>query len=161
MSGPACRTSSSVPPAAICVSPCISAPNPLRLGSLGVNKESFTHSCCPLARSKSPTTAGPAARVPCTRSVPLWGRTRRVATCVRSSFRESKIPAPVTGSKIISSPCRFASMRSEPSTGWMLSAAKPPSSGLSQATRPRSMSTPASVLSVETRRAPAGVICCQ
>ena len=42
-----------------------------------------------------------------------------------------------------------------------LSGGKPPSSGFSQVTWPRSMSTPASSASVEMRSAPAGVTCCQ
>jgi len=42
-----------------------------------------------------------------------------------------------------------------------LSAGNPLSSGFSHATTPRSMSTPESASSVETRSAPAGVTCCQ
>src|SRR5580765_7764921 len=42
----------------------------------------------------------------------------------------------------------------------MLSAVIPPSSGFSQATRPLSMSTAVSALSVATRRTPEGVTCC-
>src|SRR5882672_14184 len=94
-------------------------------------------------------------------SVPVCVSTRRVTTCVRLRRRESNSTVPVTGSKIIESPGFAASMSSEPSTMRTLSTGRPPSSGFCQAIWPFSMSTPTSAPSVETRRAPAGVTCCQ
>src|SRR5438132_1705491 len=69
--------------------------------------------------------------------------------------------APVTGSKTSNKPGRAASMRRDPSTMRTLSAGSPPSSGFSHTVWPRSISTPASAASVDTRSAPAGVTCCQ
>ena len=161
MSGPACSTSNALPSAAVRCKPCTRAPKPLFFGSACSNSASFVQRCSPVTRSYSATTEGPPARFPCTRRVPLCGRTRRVTICARFSCLESKTTAPVMGSKISSRPWRVASMRSDPSTMWTLSVESPPSSGFSHMTWPRSVSTAASAASVETRSAPTGVTCCQ
>jgi hypothetical protein len=52
-------------------------------------------------------------------------------------------------------------MSSDPSIIRTLSGGSPPSSGFSQTTCPRSISTPVRAASVETSRVPDGVTCCQ
>src|SRR5439155_142188 len=156
MSGPACSTSSAVASEAAVTRRCIRPPSPFFWGSVCSNSPSFAQRCSPVARSYSATTGGPAARRPWTSRVPLCGSTRRVTICARLRRRESNTVAPVTGSKINNRPGRAASTRSDPSIMRTLSAGNPPSSGFSHTVWPRSISTPASAASVETRSAPAG-----
>src|SRR5438445_8510253 len=161
MSGPACSTSSAVASDAAVTRRCIKPPSPFFWGSVCSNSPSLAQRCSPVARWYSATTGGPAARRPWTSRVPLCGSTRRVTICARFKRRESNTTAPVTGSKTSNKPGRAASMRRDPSTMRTLSAGSPPSSGFSHTVWPRSVSSPASAASVDTRSAPAGVTCCQ